>query len=192
MQKPAKIDPQPPPNEQDSDASGQFFVLEWRYRQTYETLHALVYGGGLRPEFARLLKEIDPHAEEEPAPSFEHKTPVPAEPPLFQTLLRANVPRTVRQIVNKSQCLRASYLGAFLLEQPERLLKLKQNSRFPKTCDKQIEFLARDLASPMAGYEPNTGMRYLSKISRCHYCQDRPAVMTLNRDGKDRPWCGNC
>jgi hypothetical protein len=218
----AKIASQITPNQQDDSVSGQQLVLEWAYQSVYGTLWGMRYGSGLRPEAARLLREASPQLNEEHwieemrARERELETFIPQdltdedwlirepreisraleslpEPDLFDRLMKSNAPRTVRKLVNQSKWLRGPRgLGLFLKEQPERFLSIRKSSRFPRSTDKQIDFLARSIGAVLARYEPSTGVRYLARLGMCEHCGERPAVMALTRGGETRSWCGAC
>lgn len=218
----AKIAPQTAQNQEDDSVSGQQLVLECAYQSVYGTLWGMKYGSGLRPEVARLLREASPQLNEERwlddlrarerklemfSPqdladedwvAREHAEIARAleslpEPELFDRLMKSNAPRTVRKLVNQSKWLRGPRgLGLFLKKQPERFLSIKMSARFPRSPDKQIEFLARSIGAVLAGYEPSTGVRYLARLGMCEQCGERPAVTKLTRAGETCSWCGAC
>ena len=78
------------------------------------------------------------------------------------------------------------------MEHPEQFLKIKMSPRFPKSSDKQVDFLARAIGAAMAGYKPSTGARYLAKVDLCEQCGERKADIELEREGKIYLWCGVC
>jgi hypothetical protein len=113
--------------------------------------------------------------------------------------MRANHPRTVRKLVNRSQWLRGSRVGRLLSEQADKFIEIKASTRFPRSPGKQIEFLSRCLGAMLAGYEPSTGDRYAPELVQlCAFCHERPAAIDLvQTDQSDpvlrvRPWCGHC
>jgi hypothetical protein len=104
------------------------------------------------------------------------------EEEMFAQLVRATAARTIRKIVNSSRWLRGSRLGLLLWERPKSFLATKEILRFPKSRDKQIEFLARSMGALLAGYRPNTGYKYLATlVQRCEYCGEKPAIIDLSR-----------
>jgi hypothetical protein len=99
------------------------------------------------------------------------------EPRIFYQLIRARVPRRIRKLVGQSRWLRRSRVGSLLWEEPEALLAIRDSGRFPKSQDKQVEFLARSFAGILCGYTPLTGEKYLAYlVKRCRGCREKPAV----------------
>ena len=194
-------------------------VLLWRYRWIYEILWEFRYGGGFRGEVQRLLDEASKHQGVDDGDVLVLENFVPtnlveedwamrtrteialmrmtrsAEPILFDRLMRAKSPRTVRKIVTQSKCLAQSELGEFLRQRPERFIAIKTNSRFPQSTDRRINFLAQSVAAVIFGYRPSTGRRYLAKPELrelCEQCGERRAVMDLISPTGKYAWCGAC
>jgi hypothetical protein len=191
-------------------------VLQWAYRQVYETLLKMVELGDGLPLLvaARLLAEDDsPDFLPDNRPrsatddlvwqdyqlrsSFARTRS--AEPELFTQLLKAKHRRTVRKLVNRSQWLRGSRLGRLLCEQADKFIEIKASARFPRSPARQIEFLARCLGAMLVGYEPSTGDRYVPGLVQwCSSCNRRPAAIDLIQTDQTHPvlrvcpWCGGC
>lgn len=180
MRESAKMGSQVMQNQLDNIFSAQHYFLLWAYRMVYETLCKLRHGEGFPPELAKVFAE-----------EFSFSTPEQgrfAEPETFARLIRATAPRTVRKIVNQS-CLRGSRLGISLRGMAQHFLEIKASKRFPKSPEKQVEFIARGFGALIAGYKPSTGDRYLAvMVRRCQQCGERPVSL----DFRGRSWCGDC
>ncbi len=101
---------------------------------------------------------------------------------MLTRLICANATRTVRKLANESRFCQRGPLGFFLREHPEHFLAIKASPRFPKAPEKQIKFLARTIGAKIAGYEAQTGYKYLGAlIERCELCNEKPAVIQLIR-----------
>lgn len=209
MRESAKTALQLPANQQLRTFSTKELVLPGVYKHVYETLYSMWCGPGLcyRLEFRRVVSEsLDGSSElsEESRPivaEVEDETNLvladylqrkrieqsrleyfQPEPILFAQLIRTQSTRSVRKIVNQSHWLSSSRTGGFLSQEPARFLGIKLSPRFPKSPQKQIDFLARSIAGMLVGYEPATAYRYLgSLIEWCQYCREKPALLYLQR-----------
>lgn len=184
----AKIEQKDPNCQQDDFVSAKKLTLRWTYQAVHGTLLGMYKGVRWPDEVVRIVSESNG----EHAGLFDEQRRL-AEPETFDRMMRATAPRTVRRLVKQSQWLRGSRLGVLLWEQPERFLEIKAHPRFPKTsAEKQIDFLARTTSALIAGYQPNTSLKYLATMQRCEHCGERFAVIELIRDNRVYQWCGEC
>lgn len=194
--------------------SGRQLYLQSVYQSVYGTLWGMHYGGGLRPEVATALGATSPQLDQtrwlsemicrqkalneflpqnlpdedwltrqrrENARELEQLP----ETELFVRLVNACGTRTVRRIANQSRWIGGNtLLWRVLWERPEYFLRCKANSRFPRSPDKQIDFLARGIGGLIAGYKPNTALKYLAAlVTFCQHCGTKPAVIELRHSG---------
>jgi hypothetical protein len=181
----AKRNPQAPEKKERILNSVAVFDLQQCYVHAYQTLRCMLSGFITLRDSIDLLNEPSDHIARRPA--------MTAEPELFRDLMKTKSARRVKELVQTSRYLKNTEAGKALKRRAAEFISFKQTNRFPKdSSERQVDMAARAIAAFMMGMQSSTGVRYLSGgVQQCPNC-GREAIVLVDQNGKEKPWCGQC